>query len=87
MFNFNNRCGCNKQVMNCGPIMEPPIENCIQKDIIHEVEHICPINTKVINNHIFKHVYIPQYSCCEEDVYTNVDECGCMPNIDVETNY
>ena len=46
-------------------------------DIIHEVEHICPINTRVINNHIYKHVYIPQYSCCEEDVITNVDECPC----------
>ena len=49
----------------------------VQKDIIHEVEHICPINTRVINNHIYKHVYIPQYSCCEEDVITNVDECPC----------
>ena len=32
--------------------------------------HICPINTKV------------QYSCCEEDIYTNVDECGCASNFD-----
>lgn len=40
MFNFNNRC-CNTPVMNCGPIMEPPIENCVQKDIIHEVEQDC----------------------------------------------
>ena len=88
MFNFNNnRCCYNTPVMNCGPIMEPPIEKCVQKDIVHEVEHICPINTKIINNHIFKHVYIPQYSCCEEDVYTNVDECGCMSNFDYETNY
>lgn len=77
MFNFNKGC-C---IPNCGPIIEPPIEKCIQKDIIHEVEHICPINTKIINNHIFKHVYIPEYSCCEEDVYTNVDECGCS-NVD-----
>ena len=75
MFNFNRGCSC--QMPDCGPIMEAPIEKCVQKDIIHEVEHICPINTKIINNHIFKHVYIPQYSCCEEDVYTNVDECGC----------
>lgn len=80
MFNFNNRC-CDTPVMNCGPIMEPPIENCVQKDIIHEVEHICPINTKIINNHIFKHVYVPQYSCCEEDVYTNIDECGGCSNL------
>ncbi len=77
MFNFNKGC-C---IPNYGPIIEPPIEKCIQKDIIHEVEHICPINTKIINNHIFKHVYIPEYSCCEEDIYINVDECGCS-NVD-----
>ncbi len=84
MFNFNNRCSC--APINCEPIMEPPIEKCVEKNIVHEIEHICPINTKVINNHIFKHVYIPQYSCTEEDVYTNVDECGCMSNFN-ETNF
>lgn len=55
MFNFNRECCCNK-MPDCGPIMEAPIEKCVQKDIIHEVEHICPINTKVINNYIFKHI-------------------------------
>ena len=89
---MNKKCCCNSCMnMNCcmeeacdcmdpckmGPIMEKPIEKCVQKDIIHEVEHICPINTKIINNHIYKHVYIPQYSCCEEDVMTNLDECCC----------
>ena len=76
MFMNNRKCGCEMSNM-CGPIMEAPIEKCIQKNIVHEVEHICPINTKIINNHIYKHVYIPQYSCCEEDVITNVDECPC----------
>lgn len=45
-------------------------------------EHICPINTKIINNHIYKHVYIPQYTCSEEDIVTNIDECGCSNNFD-----
>lgn len=95
MFFNNRKCGCgcdmnnnmdmnynmNMPMNNC-PIMEPPIEKCVQKDIYHEVEHICPINTKIINNHIYKHVYIPQYTCTEEDVYTNMDECGCAGNYD-----
>lgn len=80
MFMNNRKCPCDMPVMNCGPIMEAPIEKCVQKDIIHEVEHICPINTRIINNHIYKHVYIPQYSCCEEDIVTNIDECGCANN-------
>lgn len=79
---FNRKCGCDMPTNNC-PIMECPIEKCIQKDIYHEVEHICPINTRIINNHIYKHVYIPQYTCTEEDVYTNVDECGCANNFDM----
>ncbi len=75
---MNNPC---TEYCNMDPVMEKPVEKCIQKDIIHEVQHICPINTKVINNHIYKHVYVPQYSCCEEDVVTNMDECPCnMPN-------
>lgn len=73
----NRKCPCDMPMQSCGPIIESPIEKCVQKDIIHEVEHICPINTKIINNHIYKHVYIPQYSCCEEDVVTNLDECSC----------
>ena len=72
MFMNNRKCGCEMPNM-CGPIMEAPIEKCIQKNIVHEVEHICPINTKIINNHIYKHVYKPQYSCTEEDVVTNID--------------
>lgn len=70
---------CNPCMECCemGPVYEKPVEKCVQKDIIHEVQHICPINTKVINNHIYKHVYVPQYTCCEEDVVTNVDECPC----------
>ena len=75
MFMNNRKCGCEMSNM-CGPIMEAPIEKCIQKNIVHEVEHICPINTKIINNHIYKHVYKPQYSCTEEDVVTNIDGCG-----------
>ena len=74
MFMNNRKCGCEMSNM-CGPIMEAPIEKCIQKNIVHEVEHICPINTKIINNHIYKHVYKPQYSCTEEDVVTNIDDC------------
>ena len=82
---MNRKCCCptnpcvepNVECCQMGPIMEKPIEKCVQKDIIHEVEHICPINTRVINTHIYKHVYIPQYTCCEEDVVTNVDDCSC----------
>lgn len=47
------------------------------KSIINTQGHICPINTRIINNHIYKHVYRPHYTCEEENMITNLDECGC----------
>lgn len=70
-----NPCGCSP----CGndPIMEDPIERCVRRDICHEVKHICPVHTKVINNHICRHVYVPCFSCSEENVVTNLDQGSC----------
>jgi hypothetical protein len=65
-------CGCPME-----PIYEAPIEKCVQRNICHEVQHICPVNTKIINNHIFRHTYTPQYSCCEQNVVTNLDQGSC----------
>ena len=62
-----------------GPIVEPGRERVVQRNIVHEVRHICPMNTKIINNHIFKHTYQPRYTCCEENTVTNV-QCGSCCN-------
>ncbi len=61
--------------MQSGPIIEAGRERCIQRNIVHEVKHICPINTRIINNHIFRHTYQPHYTCSEENVVTN-QQCG-----------
>lgn len=37
--------------------------------------HVCPIHTRIINHHVFKHTYRPQYTCSEENVVSNV-QCG-----------
>ena len=82
---FNNNCcfeqTCCMQENNCGcdPIVEQPIERCIERNICHKVEHICPINTRIINNHIYEHTYTPQYTCTEENIVTNIDP-GCCAN-------
>ena len=57
------------------PIVEPGRERCVYRNIYHEVPHVCPINTKVINNHIYRHTYSPRYTCSEENVITN-QQCG-----------
>ena len=48
---FNNSFGFN---MEQEPIMEPVINKCVEKEFVHEVKHCCPINTHVINKHIYK---------------------------------
>lgn len=57
------------------PIVEPIQERQVHKTIMHEVPHVCPIRTKVVNHHIYKHTYRPEYSCCEENVVSNM-QCG-----------
>lgn len=61
------------------PIIEQGRERIVQRNIVHEVRHICPINTRIINNHIYKHTYQPRYTCCEENVVTN-EQCGSCCN-------
>ena len=57
------------------PIIEPGRERVVNRTFIHNVPHICPINTRIINNHIYRHTYQPRYTCCEENTCTNV-QCG-----------
>ena len=60
------------------PVYETPIEKCIKKDFVHEIVHVCPIHTRIVNNHIYTHTYVPEYTCSEENVCTTFDdECNC----------
>ena len=60
------------------PIYECPQERCCHREIYHEVKHIVPVNTRVINHHIIHHTYTPMYTCCEENECSNVydNKCG-----------
>lgn len=66
-----------RPMMGGCPIIETPQERIVKRDFCHQVQHICPINTRVINNHIIRHVYMPRYTCCEENVVTNLDQGSC----------
>lgn len=86
---FRNQCGCGRTPMMMGgaqpfmpqqgemgcPVVEPTITKCVEKECFHEVPHVCPIHTHVINRHIYKHTYTPQYTCSEENQVVNLD-CG-----------
>lgn len=79
---FNKKCCCNQQnnwqenSCGCDSIIEQPIEKCIERNICHKVEHVCPIHTRIINNHIYEHTYRPEYTCSEENTVINIDP-GC----------
>lgn len=66
----NNDC-CDRD-----PVVEPVINKCIEREFCHEVNHVCPIHTHVINKHIYNHTYTPQYTCSEENQIINNDP-GC----------
>lgn len=85
---FGRKFGyCNNNMMmdNCCPrqneweqeVIEPTVNKCIEKEFYHEVPHVCPIHTHVINRHIYKHTYTPQYTCSEENQIVNEDCGGC----------
>lgn len=50
-------------------------ERVVQRTFVHEVPHVCPIHTRIINHHVYKHTYRPQYTCSEENTVSNV-QCG-----------
>ena len=74
---FNNSC------CNLGPacrmqdVVEPVINKCVEREFFYEVPHVCPIHTHIINKHIYKHTYRPEYSCSEENVTCNIDPGSC----------
>lgn len=61
----------------CGPIYECPRENVCHRYICYEVPHIMPCNTRIINHHVYRHTYRPEYTCCEENVISNVYDRQC----------
>lgn len=65
--------------MVCPPIYECPEERVIHREFIHEVPHVCPVNTKIINHHVYKHTFSPCYTCSEENEICNISE-GCPNN-------
>lgn len=69
--NYGMDSCCNRE------IVEPAINKCVEREFYHEVPHVCPIHTHVINKHIYKHTYTPQYSCSEENQVCNIDCGGC----------
>lgn len=81
-YNMNSCCDMNMMGETmpgvvCPPIYECPRETVCHRYICHEVPHIQPCNTRIINHHIYRHTFTPTYSCCEENEVQNVYERRC----------
>lgn len=81
---YNMNSCCNMNMMGetmpgvvCPPIYECPRETVCHRYICHEVPHIEPCHTRIINHHIYRHTFTPTYSCCEENEVQNVYERRC----------
>lgn len=62
----------------CAPVMECPIERVCHRNICYEVPHYIPVNTRIVNHHIYRHTYQPVFTCTTEDEVCNVydNKCG-----------
>ena len=61
----------------CPPITECPQNQVCHRVINYEVPHIMPMNTTVVNHHIYNHTYTPVYSYNEVDEVENVYNRCC----------
>ncbi len=68
---FGGGCACPR------PIIEQPIVKCVHRTFNHTVPHVCPIKTKIINHHIYRHTYQPSYSCEEQNDFSQINEGSC----------
>lgn len=61
------------------PIYECPCERVCHREICHEVKHVKPVHTRIINHHIYHHTCTPCFTCSEENEICNVydDSCKC----------
>jgi len=71
--------GCPAMGSVSAPLIEPMRERVVNRTILHEVPHICPNRTRIINNHVFRHTYRPTHTCCEENIVSNI-QCGSCCN-------
>ncbi len=73
----NNMCEPAMPGVVCPPVMECPRETVCHRYICHEVPHIEPCHTRIVNHHIYRHTFTPQYTCCEENEVQNVFDRRC----------
>ena len=73
MMGYNNSMMPQQNMMSS--MNEGVQQRVINRTFVHEVPHTCPIHTRIINHHVYKHTYRPVYTCSEENTVSNI-QCG-----------
>ena len=73
MTGYNNTMMSQQNMI--GNTNEAVQQRVINRTFVHEVPHTCPIHTRIINHHVYKHTYRPVYTCSEENTVSNI-QCG-----------
>ncbi|MBE6139979.1 MAG: hypothetical protein E7172_00335 [Firmicutes bacterium] len=77
-YNQMNDCCVPNMAQPCPmPVYECPQERVCHRYICYDVPHVIPCNTRIINHHVYRHTYQPVYTCCEENVVSNVYDRNC----------
>ncbi len=73
-----NCCGMPTSGCTCPPVMECPQERVCHREMCYEVPHIIPVNTRIVNHHVYRHTYQPMFTTTMEDEVSNVydNKCG-----------
>ena len=74
MMGYNNTM-VPQQTMMDNSMNETVQQRVVNRTFVHEVPHTCPIHTRIINHHVYKHTYRPVYTCSEENTVSNI-QCG-----------
>ena len=73
MTGYNNSMMSQQNMMN--NMNEGVQQRVINRTFVYDVPHTCPIHTRIINHHVYRHTYRPVYTCSEENTVSNV-QCG-----------
>lgn len=61
----------------CPPVYECPETRVCERYIMHEVPHVIPVHTKIVNHHIIRHTYTPCFTISECDTCEHVYDPCC----------
>ena len=70
-------CQCNPCETVCPPICECPQNKVCHRVMNYTVPHLIPINTTVVNHHVYNHTYTPVFSTSYVDEVENTYNRCC----------